>query len=51
MNIKKCPQCGSFNIVPDAIMGRFSCKSCGYVGMFFYEKTIDEKSINKKIKK
>ena len=51
MKLKKCPQCGSFNIVQDAITGRFTCKNCGYVGVFFYEKTIDEKAIKAKFKK
>jgi len=57
MNIKKCPQCGSFNLVPEigGATGLWRCKTCGYIGSFFIEKTIDEKDIAKitgrKIKK
>ncbi len=49
MKVKKCPQCGSLNIVMDigGITGTWRCKSCGYVGTFFVEKKIDEKEIEK----
>jgi transposase-like protein len=53
MKLRKCPQCGSFNIVPDlgGITGKFVCRNCGYVGVLFVEQTIDEKILRKKIKK
>ena len=52
MNLKKCPKCGSFNLVQEigGMTGAWKCKSCGYVGSFFIEQTIDEKDL-KKIKK
>ncbi len=46
MNVRKCPKCGSFNLVPEigGATGMWKCKKCGYVGSFFIELTIDEKS-------
>ncbi len=49
MNLKKCPQCGSFNLVPEigGATGLWRCKNCGYVGSFFVEQTVDEKMLKK----
>lgn len=49
MKIKKCPQCGSVNLVPEigGATGQWKCKSCGYIGSFFIEQTIDEKELKK----
>ncbi len=54
MKLKKCPQCGSNELVPEigGATGQWRCKNCGYVGSFFIEKTVDEKeSKNLKEKK
>jgi len=53
MKLRKCPQCGSFNLVQEigGITSEWRCKSCGYVGTFFIEKTIDDNDLKKKIKK
>lgn len=52
MKIKKCPKCGSYNIVMDigGITGTWKCKACGYVGSFFLEKEIDEEELKKQQK-
>jgi len=50
MKVRKCPQCGSIDIVPDmgGVMNTWRCKHCGYVGSFFIEKKVDEKELKQK---
>ena len=38
--MKKCPQCGSINLVLDTAghTGKYKCKDCGYIGSLVIEE-------------